>query len=73
MSQTGWYREKAAEYDRLAAAANNATTRDQYIHDRDNWLKIAASIDAADDVVASPVARAVFPNGTASDRGDKLR
>jgi hypothetical protein len=51
MSKTGWYRQKAAECEQLALASASAATRDALIHERDNWLEIAESIDAADAVV----------------------
>jgi hypothetical protein len=35
----------------LAVTAVNANTRDAYIHERDNWLEIAASIDAAEEAL----------------------
>jgi hypothetical protein len=50
MSQSTWYRERAAESDRKALASTNAATRGRHIKDRDSWLEIAASIDAADEV-----------------------
>jgi len=49
MSQSTWYRERATESDRKALASTNAATRARHIKDRDSWLEIAASIDAADE------------------------
>jgi hypothetical protein len=49
MSQSGWYRDKAAECNRLALASTSEATRNGHIKDRDNWWDIAASIDAADE------------------------
>ncbi len=51
MSQSGWYRAKAAECDRRALILTETATRDALIHERDCWLEIAESIDAADAVV----------------------
>ena len=51
MSQSGWYRDKAAECNRMALASTNAVIRDRYIKDRDSWREIAARIDAAEEAV----------------------
>ncbi len=51
MSHTGWYRERAAECDRRALTLTNTATREALIRERDNWLEIAESLDAADAVV----------------------
>jgi len=49
MSQSGWYRGRAADSDRMALATKSAAARDRHINDRDRWLEIAAAIDAADE------------------------
>jgi hypothetical protein len=51
MSHSGWYRAKAAECERRALTLTNTAARETLIHERDNWLEIAESIDAADSVV----------------------
>jgi hypothetical protein len=49
MSQSDWYRDRAAECNRLALASRNPATRSRHIKDRDSWREIAASIDAAEE------------------------
>jgi hypothetical protein len=48
MPKSDWYRERAAESDRKASATSKPATRSRHIKDRDDWMEIAASIDAAD-------------------------
>jgi hypothetical protein len=48
MQKSDWYRDRAAESDRMAHATTKPATRDRHIKDRDGWLEIAASIDASD-------------------------
>jgi hypothetical protein len=48
MPKSEWYRERAAESDRKARATTKPATRSRHIKDRDGWLEIAASIEAAD-------------------------
>jgi hypothetical protein len=49
MSKSAWYHDRAAESDRKARGSKNLATRGRHIKDRDGWLEIAASIDAADE------------------------
>jgi hypothetical protein len=49
MPQSGWYHDKAAKCDRMALASAVAATRARHIKDHDNWRKIAARIDAAEE------------------------
>jgi hypothetical protein len=51
MSQASWYHDKAAQCDRMALASADTITRARHIKDRDNWLDIAARIDAAEEAV----------------------
>jgi len=51
MSESGWYRDKAAECNRMALASTDAPIPGCYIKDRDSWQKIAARIDAAEEAV----------------------
>jgi hypothetical protein len=51
MSQSGWYHDKAAKCDRMALASADTVTRARHIKDRDNWLEIAARIDAAEEAI----------------------
>ena len=48
MAKSDWYRDRAAESDRRARATTKPATRGRHIKDRDGWLEIAASVDAAD-------------------------
>jgi len=53
MSQSGWYHDKAANCERMALASVDTAIRARHIKDRDNWLEIAARIDAAEEAVKS--------------------
>lgn len=53
MSQSGWYHDKAANCERMALASVDTAIRARDIKDRDNWLEIAARIDAAEEAVKS--------------------
>jgi hypothetical protein len=48
MRKSDWYRDQAADSDRKARATTKPATRDRHINDRNGWLEIAASVDAAD-------------------------
>jgi len=51
MAQSGWYHDKAAQCNRMALLSTNAVTRNRLIRDRDNWMEIAARIDAAEEAI----------------------
>jgi len=51
MSQARWYHHKAIQCDRMALGSTDTITRARHIKDRDNWLEIAARIDAAEEAV----------------------